>query len=232
MVLTIADIGCKDAVKFLLNKVGIMSVRLFLRQEKFKDLSDAEKLLVLETEIFGFSGSEEDVMLRRDEIMLAGAQYFARGVDTLQRVLNGATGECTLVLSSSGKVNDFSDAVDALYLQFLDCQKKGTEVLSTGLKLDLYKLPIGMVISSDEKEIRIAHFSEDAIPVGFRMPSREDETEVEVEVKSVADVDSGADVSTAGSKSIDVTDSDSDSKTTGDSATGAKDGEVNWEDAV
>lgn len=230
MVLTIADIGCKDAVKFLLNKVGIMSVRLFLRQEKFKDLSDAEKLLVLETEVFGFSSSEEDVMLRRDEIMLAGAQYFARGVDTLQRVLNGATGECTLVLSSSGKVNDFSDAVDALYLQFLDCQKKGTEVLSTGLKLDLYKLPIGMVISSDEKEIRIAHFSEDAIPVGFRMPSREDETEVEVEVKSVADVDSGADVSTAGSKSIDVTDSDS--KTTGDSATGAKDGEVNWEDAV
>ena len=129
-------------------------------------------------------------------------------------------------------MNDFSDAVDALYLQFLDCQKKGTEVLSTGLKLDLFKLPIGMVISSDEKEIRIAHFSEDAIPVGFRMPSREDETEVEVEVKSVADVDSGADVSTAGSKSIDVTDSDS--KTTGADidSTDAKDGEVNWEDAV
>ena len=103
-------------------------------------------------------------------------------------------------------------------------------MLSTGLKLDLFKLPIGMVISSDEKEIRIAHFSEDAIPVGFRMPSGEDETEVEVEVKSVADVDSGADVSTADSKSIDVTDSDS--KTTGDDATDAKDGEVNWEDAV
>lgn len=227
MVLTIADIGCKDAVKFLLNKVGIMSVRLFLRQEKFKDLSDAEKLLVLETEIFGFSGSEEDVMLRRDEIMLAGAQYFARGVDTLQRVLNGATGECTLVLTSNGKVNDFSDAVDALYLQFLDCQKKGTEVLSTGLKLDLYKLPIGMVISSDEKEIRIAHFSEDAIPVGFRMVR--DQVKVKLETDAVDSV-TDADTETSDSESVDSMDSDS--KTTGDDATDAKDGEVNWEDAV
>lgn len=229
MVLTIADIGCKDAVKFLLNKVGIMSVRLFLRQEKFKDLSDAEKLLVLETEIFGFSGSEEDVMLRRDEIMLAGAQYFARGVDTLQRVLNGATGECTLVLTSSGKVNDFSDAVDALYLQFLDCQKKGTEVLSTGLKLDLYKLPIGMVISSDEKEIRIAHFSEDAIPVGFRMVR--DQVKVKLETDAVDSV-TDADTETSDSESVDSTDSDL--ETTGAEAdtTGTKDGEVNWEDAV
>lgn len=229
MVLTIADIGCKDAVKFLLNKVGIMSVRLFLRQEKFKDLSDAEKLLVLETEIFGFSGSEEDVMLRRDEIMLAGAQYFARGVDTLQRVLNGATGECTLVLSSSGKVNDFGDAVDALYLQFLDCQKKGTEVLSTGLKLDLYKLPIGMVISSDEKEIRIAHFSEDAIPVGFRMVR--DQVKVKLETDAVDSV-TDADTETSDSESVDSTDSDL--ETTGAEAdtTGTKDGEVNWEDAV
>lgn len=230
MVLTIADIGCKDAVKFLLNKVGIMSVRLFLRQEKFKDLSDAEKLLVLETEIFGFSGSEEDVMLRRDEIMLAGAQYFARGVDTLQRVLNGATGECTLVLSSSGKVNDFSDAVDALYLQFLDCQKKGTEVLSTGLKLDLYKLPIGMVISSDEKEIRIAHFSEDAIPVGFRMVR--DQVKVKLETDAVTDSDSGADSVSSDSESVDSTDSDPDTTGAEADTTGTKDGEVNWEDAV
>lgn len=227
MVLTIADIGCKDAVNFLLNKVGIANVRLFLRQDKFKDLSDAEKLLGLETEIFGFSGSEEDVMLRRDEIMLAGAQYFARGVDTLQRVLNGATGECTLVLSSSGKVNDFSDAVDALYLQFLDCQKKGTEVLSTGLKLDLFKLPIGMVISSDEKEIRIAHFSEDAIPVGFRMVR--DQVKVKLETDAVDSV-TDADTETSDSESVDSMDSDS--KTTGDDATDAKDGEVNWEDAV
>lgn len=230
MVLTITDIGCKDAVKFLLNKVGIMSVRLFLRQEKFKDLSDAEKLLVLETEIFGFSGSEEDVMLRRDEIMLAGAQYFARGVDTLQRVLNGATGECTLVLSSSGKVNDFSDAVDALYLQFLDCQKKGTEVLSTGLKLDLYKLPIGMVISSDEKEIRIAHFSEDAIPVGFRMVR--DQVKVKLETDAVTDSDSEVDVSISDSESVDSLDSDSETTGVDADTTGTKDGEVNWEDAV
>lgn len=230
MVLTIADIGCKDAVKFLLNKVGIMSVRLFLRQEKFKDLSDAEKLLVLETEIFGFSGSEEDVMLRRDEIMLAGAQYFARGVDTLQRVLNGATGECTLVLTSSGKVNDFSDAVDALYLQFLDCQKKGTEVLSTGLKLDLYKLPIGMVISSDEKEIRIAHFSEDAIPVGFRMVR--DQVKVKLETDAVMDSESEADAVTTDSESVDSLDSDSETTGADADTTGTKDGEVNWEDAV
>lgn len=231
MVLTIADIGCKDAVKFLLNKVGIMSVRLFLRQEKFKDLSDAEKLLVLETEIFGFSGSEEDVMLRRDEIMLAGAQYFARGVDTLQRVLNGATGECTLVLTSSGKVNDFSDAVDALYLQFLDCQKKGTEVLSTGLKLDLFKLPIGMVISSDEKEIRIAHFSEDAIPVGFRMVR--DQVKVKLETDAVDSVtDADTDTETSDSESVDSTDSDLETTDAEADTTGTKDGEVNWEDAV
>lgn len=230
MVLTIADIGCKDAVKFLLNKVGIMSVRLFLRQEKFKDLSDTEKLLVLETEIFGFSGSEEDVMLRRDEIMLAGAQYFARGVDTLQRVLNGATGECTLVLSSSGKVNDFSDAVDALYLQFLDCQKKGTEVLSTGLKLDLFKLPIGMVISSDEKEIRIAHFSEDAIPVGFRMVR--DQVKVKFEADAVTGSDSEADAVTSDSESVDSLDSGSETTGADADTTGTKDGEVNWEDAV
>lgn len=221
MVLTIADIGCKDAVHFLLNKVGIVCVRLFLRQEKFKDLSDAERLAALEEEICGFSGPLDDIAARRDELLLAGAQYFTRGVDTLRRVLNGATGECTLVLSSSGKTNDFGDAVNALYLEFLYCQKKGTEVLETGLKLDLYKLPIGMVISSDEKETRIAHFSQDVIPVGFRMVR--DQVKVKLETDAVT-----------GSDSESVDSLDSDSETTGADAdtTGTKDGEVNWEDAV
>lgn len=230
MVLTIADIGCKDAVSFLLNKVGIANVRLFLRQEKFKDLSDAERLAALEEEICGFSGPLEDIAARRDELLLAGAQYFTRGVDTLRRVLNCATGECTLVLSSSGKTNDFGDAVNALYLEFLYCQKKGTEVLETGLKLDLYKLPVGMVISSDEKETRIAHFSQDVIPVGFRMVR--DQVKVKLETDAVTDSgsDADADIETSDSESVDSTDSGA--KTTGDDATDAKDGEVNWEDAV
>ena len=226
MVLTIADIGCKDAVHFLLNKVGIANVRLFLRQEKFKDLSDAEKLAALEEEICGFSGPLDDIVARRDELLLAGAQYFTRGVDTLRRVLNGATGECTLVLTSSGKTNDYGDAVNALYLEFLYCQKKGTEVLETGFKLDLYKLPIGMVISSDEKETRIAHFSQDVIPVGFRMVR--DQVKVKLETDSGSGSD--ADIEISDSESVDSTDSDS--KTTGDDTTGTKDGEVNWEDAV
>lgn len=230
MVLTIADIGCKDAVSFLLNKVGIANVRLFLRQDKFKDLSDAERLAALEEEICGFSGPLDDIAARRDELLLAGAQYFTRGVDTLRRVLNGATGECTLVLTSSGKTNDYGDAVNALYLEFLYCQKKGTEVLETGLKLDLYKLPIGMVISSDEKETRIAHFSQDVIPVGFRMVR--DQVKVKLETDAVTDSGSEADAVTSDSESVDSLDSDS--ETTGAEAdtTGTKDGEVNWEDAV
>ena len=228
MVLTIADIGCKDAVHFLLNKVGIVCVRLFLRQEKFKDLSDAERLAALETEICGFSGPLDDIAARRDELLLAGAQYFTRGVDTLRRVLNGATGECTLILTSSGKVNDYGDAVNALYLEFLDCQKKGTEVLETGLKLDLYKLPIGMVISSDEKETRIAHFSEDVIPVGFRMVR--DQVKVRLETDAVTD--SEADSVSSDSESVDSLDFNSETTGADADTTGTKDGEVNWEDAV